>query len=115
MSCVLARFMKMRSGNPGVAIMAISETLLEEQERLQRLAAEEARSPSYVTVAASPSRVTRSRAAQNASPAGRGNTDVAGNVQNPAAKETKVESPPPDAPPAAPAEGGPPPARRTGG
>ena len=49
MSCDL-RFMKMRSRNPAVAIIANTVTLKEQED----LAAGEARKASYATVAASP-------------------------------------------------------------
>ena len=104
MSCVLARFMKMRSGNSRVAIMANKDTL----EMRNAEGAEGSPNVSYAAVVDPPRRSTRSGAAPHAaSPVGGGNKAVADDTLG--AKPAKPPSPPAPATDAAPAEDGPPP------
>ena len=108
MTCVLARFMEMRSGNSRVAIMANKDTL----EMRNAEGAEGSSNVSYAAVVASPRRSTRSRAGPHAaSPVGGGNKAVADDTLG--AKPAKPPSPPAPATDAAPAEDGmPPPATK---
>ena len=85
MSCVLARFMKLRSGNSRVAIMANKDTM--EMRNAER--AEPPPKRSYVAVVASPRRSTRSNPANVSLSQKSGNARVANPVGQPKA------SPPP--------------------
>ena len=81
--------MKMRSGNPRVAIMTNKSTM----EMCNAEAVDGSPEVSYAAVATSSRRSTCSRAAKNASPARSGNADVAANTL--AARDTKAKPPSP--------------------